>query len=261
MGIVADSYSSDEFSQYLVRNNVKHIKIPLYAAWIGSFWERMMRTIKNCIRKSIGRSKLEYFQFISALSDIQNSINSRPLTYTSNELDITPLTPNHFLKQEIGKNFMLDNIVGSDISIPNRRDIVRSLEKREEILEKFKNDWYDQYLLSLRETSRDVYQSSWEDKLKIDDVVLISAPNKPRHQWTMGRITSLLPGRDDITRCVRVMRHDRTEGVYPICHLYPLEISVTPAVKTDEKDVPEQPGLRRSKRLASRRASQNQSSN
>ena len=61
------------------------------------------------------RKYVEYFEFLTLLSDVQNAINSRPLTYRGSEdagLDI--ITPNTFLHPhfntalsgEIQKRFM-----------------------------------------------------------------------------------------------------------------------------------------------------------
>ena len=65
MGILANSYSNNEFDDRLLKNNIKHVKIPLYSAWVGSAWERMIRTIKNCLHKVIGRKQLDYFELVS----------------------------------------------------------------------------------------------------------------------------------------------------------------------------------------------------
>lgn len=40
--------------------------------------------------------------------------------------------------------------------------------------------WYEKYLLSLWESSRNVYQTSWENKVESDDIVLKKAPNKTK---------------------------------------------------------------------------------
>ena len=52
----------------------------------------------------------------------------------------------------------------------------------------------------------------------------------------MGKVTELLPGNDGRVRMVRVIRSDRTEGVYPIKLLYPLELSVTPVAVSDVQE-------------------------
>jgi len=99
-------------------------------------------------------------------------------------------------------------------------------------------------MLSLCEIGRDLYQGPWEDKIKDGDVVLIQAPNKPRPMWQLGRVIELLPGKDKVTRCARIMRPDRTDGVYSINHLYPMELSVSPIIIEENEAVTEVPSKR-----------------
>ena len=208
MGILADSYTDNEFNSYLLKNNIRHIKIPLYSAWAGAAWERLIRTIKNCLYKTIGRKRMEYFELITLLSDIQNSINSRPLTYLNDNFD--SISPNSFLKLDTGGSVVLDGIAAGDLELPDRVTLSRSLEKRAELVSAFHEQWVDLYLLSLRENARDIFQDDWNKRIAVGDVVLISSPNKSRHLWQMGRVTELLPGRDGVVRIVRVMQPGHT---------------------------------------------------
>ena len=106
----------DPLNEYLVRNSIKHVKIPVYSACVGSAWERLIRVIKNCIYKSVGRKKLEYFQFCSLLSDVQNAVISRPLTYRDSEPNnLEVVTPNSFLKVGLSRELNFDSIDGSEI--------------------------------------------------------------------------------------------------------------------------------------------------
>ena len=43
----------------------------------------------------------------------------------------------------------------------------------------------------------------------------------------MGRVLELIVGDDSIVRSVKLKKGDKSEGIYPICHLYPLEISIS----------------------------------
>ena len=229
MGILSDSFSTDDFSEYLRKNNIVHYRIPLYSAWVGSFWERLIRVIKSSIYKTVGKRKLEYFQFLSLISDVENSINNRPLTYRDDDINFEPITPNSFLKIDTSRDFIVENLSGSDIQIPQRKELVSSLEKRHDMLESFKESFYNEYLLALREVSRDSFQKGWSNRIKVGDVVLINVPNKIRPLWPMGRVIELLPGKDEIVRCVRLKREDNTEGVHSINLLIPLEIDVSPS--------------------------------
>ena len=90
-----NALKSEEGKEFFQANQIKHIKIPLYSPWIGAVWERMIRTVKDCLYKAMGRSTLEYFEFITLLSEIEEAVNSRPLTNMSSDNDdIFPLIPN-----------------------------------------------------------------------------------------------------------------------------------------------------------------------
>ena len=52
--ILENALRSKEFQEELEKCNIKHIKIPVYSAWLGSAWERLIRTMKNCLYKVIG---------------------------------------------------------------------------------------------------------------------------------------------------------------------------------------------------------------
>jgi hypothetical protein len=114
---------------------------------------------------------------------------------------------------------------------------VASLEGREELFDAFKEQWYSEYISSLREADRDRFEASWSDTIKVGDVVLISAPGKSRPFWSMGRVVELLTGRDQKTRCVKVMKPDRSVDVFSINLLYPLELSadVIPSASGTER--------------------------
>ena len=54
--LLEKSLNASEFSEHLINNNIKHVFIPLYSAWVGSMWERLIRVIKGCLYKTIGHA-------------------------------------------------------------------------------------------------------------------------------------------------------------------------------------------------------------
>ena len=92
-------------------------------------------------------------------------------------------------------------------------------------MENFKKLWYEKYLLSLRERSRNVYQTSWENKATVGDIVLIKTPNKSRPFWTLGKILELVMGYDNKVRSVRLRQGNGKIEYHSISNLYPFEIS------------------------------------
>ncbi|XP_033212371.1 uncharacterized protein LOC117169969 [Belonocnema kinseyi] len=78
---------------------------PPSAPWWGGWWERLIGVLKTILRKILGKASLSYESLTTALCDVEAIINSRPLTYVSeDEEDLKPLTPAMFLQeiQEIG---------------------------------------------------------------------------------------------------------------------------------------------------------------
>ena len=87
-----------------------HVCIPVFSPWVGSVWERLIRVVKDCLKRTISRQKLDYFQLKTVLSDIQLAINSRPLTYRCADDDgLEILTPNKFLRPHVEANLIVRN--------------------------------------------------------------------------------------------------------------------------------------------------------
>ena len=230
--ILENSLHSDEFKAELDKCNIKHVKIPLYSAWVGSAWERLIRVLKNCLYKVIGRSKLTYFELLTSLSNVQLAINSRPLTYRSSTDKLEFITPNSFLKLHGNSSLVLRGD-DSEVWVDDQSQplLEKTLEKQEEIMENFKKLWYESYLLSLREHSRNLYQSNWENRIKVGDIVLIKAINKPRPFWMMGKVLELVIGFDGKIRSVKLKQGNGSIEYHSICNLYPMELSVTHAIR------------------------------
>ena len=242
--VLAKSYASSEFSEHLRKNNIKHFKIPIFAAWVGSAWERILKIVKSCIGKCIGRSVLTYFEFLSLISSISNTVNSRPYSYQASESvpELIPLTPNSFLKPHGSDNLVFDP---NDTNDPiwcqepdSREKLIHTLSHLKDKFEHFKKAWYEEYLLGLREFSRDLFQTDWVNRINVGDVVLVKNPNKSRVYWQMGRVTKLMPSTDGRIIVVLLKRADGQEVSCPISILYPLEISITHSGEKPESDTP-----------------------
>ncbi|XP_054717350.1 uncharacterized protein LOC129226745 [Uloborus diversus] len=73
--------------------------IPPSAPWWGGFWERLIGMLKRILRKVLGSSSLNYQEMETVLCDCESQLNSRPLTYISDDPDdLHPLTPELFIK-------------------------------------------------------------------------------------------------------------------------------------------------------------------
>ncbi|XP_043234482.1 uncharacterized protein LOC122387896 [Amphibalanus amphitrite] len=66
--------------------------------WWGGWWERLVRSVKVRLRKSLGTRCLTQVEFETVLTEVESCVNSRPLTQVTDAIDCeSPLTPSHFL--------------------------------------------------------------------------------------------------------------------------------------------------------------------
>ncbi|GFX56876.1 retrovirus-related Pol polyprotein from transposon 412 [Trichonephila clavipes] len=104
-------YQRDEdFKNFISSEGITWKFIVELAPWRGGFYERLMRSIKELLRKIIGRAQLTFEGTMTILAEIENVLNHRPLTYVSDDIsDPEPFTPASFLlvghKNEYPFNF------------------------------------------------------------------------------------------------------------------------------------------------------------
>ena len=144
---------SSEVKQYLAKRQVDWQFIMERAPWLGGFWERLVRSVKRCLKKSVGRSLLTFKELRTLVVEIEATLNNRPLTYIYDDEEglSYPLTP-------------ADLIYGRQIAtMPHQRhcnviSTFESLTKRVRyhfrLLDGFTKQWRKEYLLRLHEYHR-----------------------------------------------------------------------------------------------------------
>ena len=218
---------SPRLSEYFVLRGVKWRFIPELSPFQGGFWERLARSTKRCLNKVIGRAFLSHDELATILIEIEGVINSRPLTYVTDDSDgiSYPLTPSQLIN---GRNLC---------SVPNDAyfDIVNTYEalsKRAKynrrLLSQFTNRWKKEYLLSLLEKYKPRNNSMFNPDIKINDVCIIRNEQVKRAFWKLCKVEELLTGADGSTRAakVSVISNDGNKKVLvrSLKHLIPLEI-------------------------------------
>ena len=164
------------------------------APWHGGFWGRMVQCMKRCLKKSLGRTSLDFEALRTLLVEIETTINNRPITYVyDDEEGISyPLTPSQLIygrQIELTPNHRQFAIISSNQSLTKKAKDQRTL------LKQFTNRWRKEYLLSIRETGRAV-QSKSKESIEVGDVVLKNY-SSPRAFWKLASVTELIRSKDN----------------------------------------------------------------
>ena len=202
------------------------------APWWGGAFERMVQSTKRCLRKMVGQASLTHDELITAVTEIESIINSRPLSYVSAGDTEEPLTPSHLL---IGRRVLnLPDHLGhlcdpgdEDFDIDSTQ-LTRRTKHLSNTLNHFWKRWRSEYLAELRESHRHLLKKSrGKPQVSVGDVVIVHEEGLARGFWKLGRIQSLMIGQDGKTRgaTIRLAAKNRSTSLNrPLRLLYPLEI-------------------------------------
>ena len=92
---VENVLTSPEVQYHLAGMKVKWAFNLEMAQWWGGFFERMIQSMKRCLKKTIGKVKLTHDELLTVLTEVEAIINSRPRLYVSSKDLDELLTPSH----------------------------------------------------------------------------------------------------------------------------------------------------------------------
>ena len=203
----------------------------------------MVQSTKRCLRKMVGQASLNHDELVTAVTEIESIINSRPLSYVSAGDTEEPLTPSHLL---IGRRVLnLPDHLGyscdpgdEDFDIDSTQ-LMRRMKHLSNTLNHFWKRWRSEYLAELRESHRQLLKKSHgTPRVSVGDV-----EGLPHSFWKLGRIQDLIVGKDGRTRGATIGIAGRSRRFTslnrPLQKLYPLEISSsTDLTDTPREDTP-----------------------
>uniref|UniRef100_A0A336KMY3 CSON007529 protein n=1 Tax=Culicoides sonorensis TaxID=179676 RepID=A0A336KMY3_CULSO len=185
---------------------------------MGGTWERLVKSIKNALYS------IEFFhtptdaRLNSYLLEVEDIINSRPLTYLPVDSDESEaLTPNHFLRGSSGVK-----PIGQFNS--NEKFLKSNWKTSQLMTQRFWNRWLNEYLPTI---SRRVKWCKNITPLKENDIVIICDPDSIRNSWPKGRVVKVNVGKDGIVRSAMVQTNI---GIYcrPTVKLAKLDLEAEP---------------------------------
>ena len=194
------------------------------APWWGGMWERMIRSVKRCIKKAVGQASLKFDDLHTILVEIEGVINARPITYVYNDCEgiSYPLTPSQLI---YGRNVSVaPNDKHFEIT-STHQSLTRRARHHRKVLNNFTKPWKQEYLLNLREIANQ--GNNKKPNIEPGDIVLLKNDQTKRCFWKLGKVVELLIGRDGNIRAAKV-KVSSTRGTTvlsrPLQLLIPLEI-------------------------------------
>ena len=172
------------------------------APWWGGLFERMIKSMKRCLRKTVGRAKLSYDELLTTLAEVEMILNSRPLSYISSDDSEEPLTPSHLVMGRRVLN-LLDYVLcyNEDEDFTVSRDVLtKRMKHLSRVLSHFWKRWRDEYLLLLRDCHRYSKGSEVTRELSQGDIMLMRDDGKPRGFRNLVRVEGTIRGADGLVR-------------------------------------------------------------
>ena len=210
--MISDNFKTFLSAQKLLSDMLEWRFTPGYSPSWGGLWERLIRSVKNALKRILGRQKVKREMLRTIFCEIESSINKRPLTYCSDDRDEPmPLRP-------------IDFFNGTSVDETNVDTLRQGIRERKNYLEKIWERWKTEYLIELRAWNKK--KSFGKVRPKEGDVVIMdpkSVKVTDRALWPLGRIIKLFPGKDGISRCAMVQCKDKILR-RNTSQLYPLEV-------------------------------------
>ena len=216
-------------SEHFKWKGVRWIFIPELAPFQGGFWERMVRSVKRCLIKVVGRALVAYDELTTLLVEIENVINSRPLTYIADDSDgiSYPLTPSQLVN---GRNLSSSPDDAHFEVINTYQGLSKRAKYHRQLLSQFCNRWKNEYLLSLMEKYRPRDDSMFNPDIQVNDICILRDSQAKRVFWKLCKVEQLVTGRDGSVRSARVSvlsNNSKKLFLRSLKHLIPLEIRAT----------------------------------
>ena len=179
-------------------------------------FERLVRTIKASLATAISRKLLTL--------EAENIVNSRPLTYQSDETRDVPLSPSQ-LAWGRDLTLMPPLLQPGD---PLDEDYDARATRAQYVLlsnalERFRKRWHNEYLLSLREKHYNRCAENPIHHLSVGKLVMVRHDNVHHIEWPLGVITAIYPDERGVIRTAEVEECGR-RSLRPVLYLVPLEL-------------------------------------
>ena len=178
--IMSDSGVIEHFTKGRIKWSYNLEKAP----WWGGFYERLVKSLKRCLKKTIGRAKLSCDELVTVVIEV-----------SSEDLE-EPLTPAHLIIGQRISTLPEVNSLPDEYFEVSHSDLSRRARHLNIVLGHFWKRWRAEYLLELRNAHSQAKRATGSSLVSVGDLVLIHDEGHPRSCWKMGKVERILTGKD-----------------------------------------------------------------
>lgn len=178
---------------------------PPSAPHMGGVWERQIRSIKRCLYAIIPETRLVNDEVLKSLmTEVEFTMNSRPLIHVPLDGIEEPITPNHFLLGDAS------GVKPIGPAINDGGVLLNSWRRSQQLANRFWKIWVNEYLPTIAQRTK-WYRKT--EPLAVGDIVIVVNEGTPRNTWQKGRIIGVNPGNDGQVRSAAVQTNT---GIYTL---------------------------------------------
>lgn len=235
---------------YFADNSISWYFIRAYNPWEGGVYERMVGLVKNSLLTVLGSATVDYITLNTVLCQVENLVNSRPLTYVSPDEILETVTPNSYLRPARESNEGSINIDPEKIT-SSASLLLPAYKQVRNLVEHFRSVFYSRYLPLCRAGYAQRHQApkgAVSYSPRSGEIVLVKVSDGSRAKWPLGVVERLEKGQ----AWVRIVDWEATYKLPPqtvndpkrlyatkvvqksINRLYPLEL---PGPSTNTQDI------------------------
>lgn len=189
-----EHFEKPEIKNFVSMHGIEWKFYPTYSPFRNGLAEAAIGSLKYYLKRSIGMHCLSNFEMYTLLTQVEQILNSRPLTVmTERDTENFILTPNHLIYGHSLNSVPFNTDDGKITLSPRRYHLVR---KQLNEIWKF---WTKNYLTALQE--RNKWRISYPNAEIGDLAILIE--DSPPPLWKIGIITNTYP---DISGKIRTVK-------------------------------------------------------
>ena len=151
-----------------------------------------MRSVKQALRQSISKFNPSYQEIFTLTCHIEKIINQRPITISSGNDEVLPITPDNFLVP-------CNNTSNTSEKNVTHETLNHSLISNKNILNCFWKRWQKEYLLTLNKNP--AYKKG--TSIHVGDILLLNEGPLKRYR-PLVKVLEVYPGRDGKIRSCKI---------------------------------------------------------